>query len=120
MDAQQAMTLARDEWGKRRKTIAAIARYLDVGQRELAREMGLHHQVLHERLSGRTEIKPWELDGFAAVLGVPLEVLFMEPDEALRSVLDHAEWGLPWRERTRGWLVGSAPIAPPEPFRLSA
>ena len=81
----------REHWTGRRTTVRQLARFLNVPQADLAKGLGMSRQSFNGRMSGATSLQPWELAGIAAMLGVPAEVLDLEPDDATRWVLDHPE-----------------------------
>lgn len=85
------MEAERRRWDERRDTIVTLARYLNISTTELAAQMGITRPTMTGRLKGYSRIEPWELPGFALVFGVPVEVLDLEPDEAIRWVLDNPE-----------------------------
>jgi hypothetical protein len=58
---------------------------------ELSRETGIKRPTVTNRLNGSTDIERPELVGFALVLGVPVEVLEMDEDDALRWIADHRD-----------------------------
>ena len=51
---------------------------------------------MSSRLNGKTVIRSEELAGLAHYFGVPVLVFYLEPDEALRWVLDHPEHRPAW------------------------
>lgn len=83
------MEEARQHWARRGETVATVARFLNWTTSALADEMGMTRPTITSRLKGHTTMERWELPGFALVLGVPVEVLEMEPNDAVRWVLDH-------------------------------
>ena len=80
------MNEARQQWDVHRKTIAAIANVYGLSRKALGERMGL---TLSNRLNGAKPIEPWELAGFAAALDVPVDVLGMDPYEAVKWVIDN-------------------------------
>ena len=80
---------ARQQWDQHRRTVAKVAQFLDVNTTQLAIKMGMKRSTVTGRLTGTTELPPWELPGFATALGVPAEVLDLDPNEAVRWLLDH-------------------------------
>jgi predicted DNA-binding protein (UPF0251 family) len=93
-EVQRVMVEARIRWTHRRHVVAGLARVEDLSQGDLARGMGMSRQTLSTRLSGQSSITPWELDGFAVILGVERHVLEMEPPAALE-----------WLARNRPQLI---------------
>lgn len=85
------MAEARQAWERHRETIVLLRRVYDISTAELAHRMNMTRQTMTGRLNGSTPVLPWELPGFARVLGVPDEVLDMGADDALRWVADHPQ-----------------------------
>lgn len=81
-----AMEDARQRWDRRRETIDYVARIVGITHTRLAELMGMSRQTMSGRLTGLTKIEPWEMAGFAVVLGVPVEVLEMTPKKALEWI----------------------------------
>lgn len=81
----------REHWTGRRATVRQVAKLLDVPQADLAKGLGMSRQTFNGRMTGATRLQPEELAGIAAMLGVPGDVLEMEPVEASRWVIDHAQ-----------------------------
>jgi hypothetical protein len=88
-DVKTAIQDARQRWERYRETIVKLTKFLDISTTDLADEMGMTRPTMTGRLKGYSRIEPWELPGFALALGVPVEVLDLEPDEAVRWILDH-------------------------------
>lgn len=91
-----AMDEARSRWETAASSLYALKRHFDTSDEAIARAMGFPvpgsgRQIVQSRLSGATKITPWELAGFAAVFGVPQEVLFEGPEASVRWVLDHPD-----------------------------
>lgn len=86
---QEVMLRARLRWNDRRKVIAGLARMQGLNDSGLARKMGMSRQTLSTRLSGQSTITPWEMDGFAVVLGVERQVLEGDPTDALQWVINN-------------------------------
>jgi len=80
---------ARQHWAGRGETVAKVARFLNWTTSALADQMGMTRPTITSRLKGTTNMERWELPGFAAVLGVPVEVLELTPNDAVRWVLDN-------------------------------
>jgi len=83
------------------RTVTALLRYFDIPREELAQAMGLTRQSIHNKLNGRTVLRHEEVAGLARFFGVPADVLRLEPDVALRWVLDHPEARPAWLEFPR-------------------
>lgn len=99
-DVSEMVEEARRRYDNTRRAVSGLIAYLGMPQAALARAMGMSRQTLSSRLSGTSEIKGWERDGLAALLGVPVEVLGLDPDDALRWVLDHPDRRPEWWLRT--------------------
>lgn len=82
---------ARRSYANCHAAAAELIRFFGIPQVLLAEAMDMSEQRLSDRLLGKTEIKGWEADVLAKLLGVPGEVLRMERREALRWALDHPE-----------------------------
>ena len=68
-----------------------LARYYEVTDLQLALALDVSRQTVNSWVNGRTRI-PDEIEaGLAAFFGVPREVLYLSPDDALRWVLDHPQ-----------------------------
>lgn len=89
--AIQVMEERREWWARRSATIEKMARFLNVSKTALAERSGMTRQTLVGRLTGQTKLEPWELPQIAVGLGVPEEVLWKDPDDAVRWVLDHPD-----------------------------
>ena len=89
-----AMTEARERWDGHRQTILAVANLYGMSRKALAEEMGLSQMTISNRLNGVKPIEPWELAGFAVVLDVPVDVLDMDPYEAVKWVIDNRRGNL--------------------------
>ena len=101
------MEAARQQWAQHGETVATLARFLNWTTSALADQMGMTRPTITSRLKGHTKMEPWELPGFAAVLGVPVEVLNMAPNEAVRWVLDNGSPTVRNRCYAVSALVGS-------------
>lgn len=71
--------------------IRQLMSYFKVSATDVAKTFDVSRQNIYQRLNGTTVIKQEELRGFALFFGVPVEVLFLEPDQALRWVLEHRQ-----------------------------
>lgn len=66
-----------------------LMRYFDLTDGEIAAAFGVSRQTVNAWANGRTRI-PEEIEtGLAAYFGMPKEVLYSTPDQAIRWVLDH-------------------------------
>ena len=65
--------------------------YWGTNDAELARLTGIKRTTLANKMKGMGSFSPGELQALAAVFGVPLDVLYQAPSDALRWVLDHPE-----------------------------
>ena len=83
------MNEARQHWAGRGETVATVARFLNWTTSALADQMGMTRPTITSRLKGHTAMEPAELRGFSLVLGVPVHVLEMSPNDAVRWVLDN-------------------------------
>ena len=81
----------REHWTGRRATVRQLAKLLDVPQADLAKGLKMSRQSFNGRMNGATTLQPWELAGIAAMLGVPVSVLDLEPVAATQWVVDHAQ-----------------------------
>ncbi len=70
-------------------TVRRLQRDRDLSDVRLALLSGVKRTTLHSRLSGKSPFTDEELVSIATVLDVPVVVLFLSPDNALRWVLDH-------------------------------
>ena len=84
-----AIEEARQHWAGRGETVAKVAKFLNWTTSALADQMGMTRSTLTGRLKGHTAMEPAELRGFSLALGVPVHVLEMEPNQAVRWVIDH-------------------------------
>lgn len=85
-DALEAMKDA-----KRRvpAVIRQLMSYRGVKTYQIAQAIGVAPSAVSARLGGGTVIKQEEMEAIAVILGVPVAVLYLTPDAALRWVLDH-------------------------------
>lgn len=70
------------------KTIDALRRHCGLTTKGLAYMAGIKRSTLHTRIAG-ADATTGELHRLAQVFAIPITVLFIEPDLALRWVLDH-------------------------------
>jgi DNA-binding XRE family transcriptional regulator len=89
MELAEVVARAKEQYLRRNKTVRLLMRNLDLSQSKVAEVLGVSRQAVHQKVVGTSRFEPWELDGVAAAMGVPREVVDMEPDEALRWALDH-------------------------------
>lgn len=78
------------------RVIRRLALHYDVTASDLAEQLGVTRAAVSSRLNGKTVIRSEELAGLAHYFGVPILVFYLEPDEALRWVLDHPEHRPEW------------------------
>lgn len=90
-EVAQVVADVREHWTGRRATVRQLAKLLDVPQADLAKGLKMSRQSFNGRMTGATTLQPWELAGIAAMLGVPVAVLDLDPVEATRWVVDHAQ-----------------------------
>lgn len=69
-------------------TLRRLKAYYGLTDREIALASGMKRSTVQSRMAG-SDTTATELDKLAQALHVPVVVLFMRPDEALRWVLDH-------------------------------
>jgi lambda repressor-like predicted transcriptional regulator len=94
--AVEAMVQAKVEWASRPDTIISLIRLLGISRRELARRMDMTSQSMSNRLNHVKSIDPWELVGFALAIGVPIEVLDLSSEDAVRWILDNGSLRNRW------------------------
>lgn len=72
--------------------LRALKRYHGAKDDQLAEALGgkASRSYVQERLSGRTKMSIGDLGAFAAVFGIPPELLLGDADDAVRWTLDHA------------------------------
>lgn len=90
-DPGALMAERREWWLRRRETVKLVCRYLGISQSELAQLTGLSRQTLHGRLAGTTKLEPWEVDGIAVALGIPEWILWSEPADAVKWIIENPE-----------------------------
>lgn len=71
------------------ETINALRRHCKLTVKGLADLSGIKRPTLHTRLIGGDHSTAQELSRLAYVFNVPIPVLFLPPDFAIRWVLDH-------------------------------
>lgn len=104
-DARTVLAESKQRWQTRGMTVTNVARFVGVSMSELARRTGMRYATLHDRMHGKSLFQPFELDAIAAALGLQPDLFELEPDDAVRWLLDHPEV-------TRGCLSEEQPIAP--------
>lgn len=72
-------------------TLRQFRNYWGTNDAELARLTGIKRTTLANKMKGVGSFSPGEVQALAALFGVPLDVLYMPPQDALRWVLDHPE-----------------------------
>lgn len=65
--------------------------YMGTNDAELARLTGIKRTTLANKMKGNGSFSPGEMHALAEVFGVPVDVLYLEPDNAVRWLLDHPE-----------------------------
>lgn len=96
-DVVSAMEAEREKWEQTRaemrqersQTLRTLTKVLGSSISELARETGIPRATVSNRLNGSTSIDRDEMLGFSMVLGVPVDVLEMNREDALRWVADN-------------------------------
>lgn len=84
--ALEAMRLAKTRVPN---VIRALMSYTRHRTYHLAAALGVTPTSVSARLNGSTVIKQEELAALGVLFDVPVEVFYLEPDQALRWVLDH-------------------------------
>lgn len=87
--ATDAMAAMRGAKRRVPTVIQQLKTYRGVKTYELARAIGVTSPAMSARLKGATVIKQEEMEAIAVVLGVPVAVLYLTPQDALRWALDH-------------------------------
>jgi hypothetical protein len=88
--AVEAMVQAKVEWASRPDTIISLIRLLGISR------MDMTSQSMSNRLNHVKSIDPWELVGFALAIGVPIEVLDLSSEDAVRWILDNGSLRNRW------------------------
>lgn len=88
--------------------------YFGATDAELARLINMKRTTLRGKLHGQGSFSPGELRALAVVFGVPLDILYLPPADAMRWVLDHpsderavrtfGSWR-PWSRRSKPALA---------------
>lgn len=84
--------------------LTTLKQYHQLSNRAIGDSMGEPMHFVQERMSGHTKCSAAELRMFAVFFQVPMDVLYLEPDDALRWVLEHgpARGDLPFL--ASGWM----------------
>lgn len=80
---------AEGAWANVGPSAAEIANKYRLSNLALSEAIGVANSTLANYLKGRVAVPGWLADVLATILGVPLDVLKMEPDAALKWVLDN-------------------------------
>jgi transcriptional regulator with XRE-family HTH domain len=83
-----------------KQTITTLSRYRGWSQSELAARTGIKRSNLNAKLSGETKVSFADAHRIATALGVPPEILVMDPKDALLWLLSHEDKG-PLERRQR-------------------
>lgn len=75
------------------RTLRTVQDYYRVSNVKLGLAAGIPTSTVRNKVLGLTPLGTAESERFAQALGVPLDVLTMRPDEALRWVMEHPEAG---------------------------
>jgi transcriptional regulator with XRE-family HTH domain len=87
-------------------TLRALKRFCGLTDQQIADAADMRRSTLHNRQSGLSPATADELGRIAAdVYDVPIFVLFLPPDEAIRWVLDHPS---EQRKRIKRWIDQAA------------
>lgn len=70
-------------------TVRRLKEYYGDSVNELAELVGLERRTLSARLHEDIGFRQEEVYGLAFAFGVPMQVLYLNPDDALRFVMDH-------------------------------
>lgn len=100
-EARTVMLERHRHWESRGATVKKVMAYLEVNEVELADRIGVKRTTLRGHLT-RVPIPPWELDAIATALDVPVDILNLSPQEAVRWILDNPS-------SQRGCLVSPKP-----------
>ena len=80
------------------RTLDALRRHYRWSDRELGERAGYSRNKVEERRNGVTAIDADDLTRFSVAFGVPILVLVMDADEAVRWVLDHGPTPGRWED----------------------
>lgn len=78
------------EEDRARLVLRRILAFTETNGAELARLTGYLPQTISERLSGKSRVGIRDIAVFSEVLGVNPSLFFMEPDDAVRWLLDNS------------------------------
>lgn len=73
------------------RVLRQLMAYSGVTGGQLARAFGMSRQAMSLRITGKQRFGADEIAGLAACFGVPVQVFYLSPDEALRWVIDHPQ-----------------------------
>jgi transcriptional regulator with XRE-family HTH domain len=68
-----------------------LRNYWGTNDAVLSRLTGIKRTTLANKMKGNGAFSPGEMRALAAVFGVPIEVLYLKPGDAVRWILDHPE-----------------------------
>lgn len=71
--------------------VRSLMSYFDIKGGDLASALHVSRGAISMRLTGATVIKQEELAALAVYFGVPIDVFYARPDDALRWVIDHRQ-----------------------------
>lgn len=72
-----------------RLVLRQLMSYRGLSGAEIARAVGVSRQMIHEKLAGKSRVSLQDIVDLCHVLNVEPQVFFMDPDAALRWVLDN-------------------------------
>jgi plasmid maintenance system antidote protein VapI len=88
-DVKQAVAAAKEARQQVPAVLRRLMRYFDLTDGDVAAAFDVSRQTVNAWANARTRI-PEEIEtGLAAYFGMPKEVLYSSPDDAIRWVLDH-------------------------------
>lgn len=90
-----------DEERRASRNLHLLMRIFDLTDREVGERVGLSHQAIQQRRYGTTRIRLGDDRKLADAMGVPVELLHLEPPAILRWIADHRPDLL---ERASGWI----------------
>jgi antitoxin component HigA of HigAB toxin-antitoxin module len=77
-------------------TVRALLRHFDLSQGDLGLALGLSRQSICNKLTGRGVLRQEEVLGLAQFFGVPTDVLHLDPEIAVKWVIDHPDARPDW------------------------
>lgn len=89
--ADQLDATATDAEARTLATLTALLRHRGLTQSEAARRLETNRSGFNAKLTGKTRLTLEDLAKFAAVLGVPIDILLLDPRSAIRWCLDNEE-----------------------------